>query len=114
MHEYSITCSILEILDKVVKENNIKKIKIINFEISTIANIEPSSIEFYYSFMTKDNKILKDAKLVFTKKKMQIKCNDCEKISEMNDIFLAHCPGCSSKNIKAMDTDDIKILSVEA
>jgi len=64
--------------------------------------------------MTKDNRTLKDAKLVFKKKKMQIKCGDCEKISEINDVFLAYCPGCSSKNIKAMDTDDIKILSVEA
>ena len=114
MHEHSITCSILEILDKVIKENKITKIKKINFEISTLANIEPSSIEFYYDFLAKDNNVLKDAKLVFKKKKMKAKCKDCNKISEMEDIFLICCPACSSKNIKAVDTDDIKILSVEA
>ena len=27
MHEYSITCSILEILEKIIKEKNLKKIK---------------------------------------------------------------------------------------
>ena len=83
MHEHSITCSILEILDKVIKENKITKIKKINFEISTLANIEPSSIEFYYDFLAKDNNVLKDAKLVFKKKKMKANCKDCNKISEI-------------------------------
>ena len=113
MHEHSITCSILDIVNTVMKENKIKKIKIINFEISAIAQIEPSSIEFYYNFMTKDNEALKDAKLVFNKREMKVKCNECNKISEMKDIFHAHCPECSSKNIKALIADDIKILSIE-
>lgn len=114
MHEHSITCSIVDILNRVMKENKIKKIRIINFEISSIAQIEPSSIEFYYNFLTRENKALKDAKLIFNKKKMKIKCSDCGQTSEMKDIFLAHCPGCSSKNIKALDIDDIKIMSIEA
>ena len=48
MHEYSITRSILDILDKIVKENKVKKLKRVNFEISSIAHIEPDSIKFYY------------------------------------------------------------------
>ncbi len=113
MHEYSIACSILDILKKIVKENKVKKIKKINFEISSIAHIEPKSIEFYYNFLTRDNSVLKDARLKFVKKKAQIKCEDCGKISEIGDLFIAECPKCSSRKIKIVDFDEIKIVSVE-
>jgi hydrogenase nickel incorporation protein HypA/HybF len=114
MHEYSIACSILNILNKILKENNLKKIKRIDFEISSIAHIEPSSIEFYYNFLTRDNSALKDAHLKFKKKKAQIKCEDCGRISEIEDFFIAECPECSSRKIKIVDFDEIKIVSVEA
>ncbi|MBM3702469.1 MAG: hydrogenase maturation nickel metallochaperone HypA [Actinobacteria bacterium] len=113
MHEYSITCSILNILNKVAKENKIKKIKKVNFEISSIAHIEPDSVEFYYRFLTKDNNILKSAKLKFKKKKIQIKCEDCKEISDIEDFFISGCPKCSGRNIKFINDDEIKIISVE-
>jgi len=113
MHEYSITCSILDILNKVVKENKIKKIKKINFEISSIAHIEPHSIEFYYRFLTRDSNILKNANLKFKKKKAQIKCGDCKEISNIENLFTTECPKCSGRNIKFINNDEIKIISVE-
>ena len=114
MHEYSIACSILDILKKIVKENKVKKIKRINFEISSIAHIEPKSIEFYYNFLTRNDSILKNARLKFKKKKAQIKCEDCGKISEIEDLIISECPKCSSRKIKIVDFDEIKIVSVEA
>ncbi|MBC8387601.1 MAG: hydrogenase maturation nickel metallochaperone HypA [Actinobacteria bacterium] len=113
MHEYSITCSILDILNKTVKENKVKKIKRVNFEISSIAHIEPCSIEFYYNFLTKDNSVLRNAQLKFKKIKTQVKCEDCKKVSDVKDYFITECPKCSSKRIKIVDNDEIKIISVE-
>lgn len=113
MHEYSITCSILNILNKVVKENKIKKIKKINFEISSIAHIEPHSVEFYYKFLTEDNNVLRSAKLKFKKKKTQIKCEYCKEISNIEGFFVVECPKCSSRKIKVINDDEIKIISVE-
>ena len=113
MHEYSITCSILDILNKVVIENKIKKVKKISFEISTISHIEPESIKFYFNFLTKEKKILKNAELEFKKKKIEIECSDCKKIYQI-DNFVARCPKCSGVKVKIIDSDDIKIISVEA
>ena len=113
MHEYSITCSILDILNKVVIENKIKKVKKISFEISAISNIEPESIKFYFNFLTKEKKILKNAELEFKKKKIEIECKNCEKIYQI-DNFIARCPKCSGDKVKIIDSDDIKIISVEA
>jgi hydrogenase nickel insertion protein HypA len=114
MHEYSITCSILDILDKIVKENKVKKLKRVNFEISSIAHIEPDSIKFYYDFLTKENNVLKGAKLKFKKKKPEIECEDCKKTYEVENFFIGECPKCSSKKIKIASYDEIKIVSVEA
>lgn len=114
MHEFSITRSILDILDKIVKDNKVKKLKRINFEISSIAHIEPDSIKFYYDFMTKENNALKDAELKFKKKKPEIECGDCKKKYEVENLFIGECPKCSGKNIKIADYEEIKIVSVEA
>ena len=114
MHEYSITRSILDILDKIAKENKVKKVKRINFEISSIAHIEPDSIKFYYDFLTKENSVLKSANLKFKKKKPEIECEDCKKTYEVDNFFISECPKCSSKKIKIADYEELKIVSVEA
>ena len=65
------------------------------------------------NFLTKDNNILKDAKLKFKKNKTLIKCKDCNEISEIEDFFIVECSKCSSRKIKVINNDEIKIISVE-
>jgi len=112
MHEYSITCSIIEILNDLIKKHKIKKIKKISFELSFLAHIESHSIEFYYNFLTRDNVILKDADLKFRKNKLKIKCKDCKNFFEVEN-FISKCPECSSSKLNIIDSDDIKIMSIE-
>lgn len=112
MHEYSITSSIINIIEDIGKKNNLKKISKVNFELSPLANIEPDSIRFYYESMTSDNKILKDAQLIFKIVKLEIKCNNCESLFERRE-FMPICPKCGSSKVKISDADDIKIISIE-
>lgn len=112
MHEYSITCSILEILEKIIKEKKLKSIKKINFELSKLASIEPGSIKFYFDFLTKDNTYFKGTRLRFKKKDIRVKCNNCNKIYNISS-FEIKCPICSGTNVKIMEADDIKIVSLE-
>jgi hydrogenase nickel insertion protein HypA len=117
MHEYSITCSIMEILNKVISENKLKKIRKVNFTLSRIASIEPESIKFYFDFLTKENQILKGAILKFKKNKLNLVCGECGKIFELKaefDIYNARCPSCGSGIVQLREEDDIKIISVEA
>ena len=116
MHEYSITCSILEILEKIIKEKNLKKIKKVKFELSKLASIEPQSIKFYFDFLTAENQRLKGAILKFKKNKLKLACKECGKIFESNaefDISNVKCPACESKNAQILEEDDIRIISVE-
>ena len=113
MHEYSITCSIIEILYDLIKKHNIKKVKKVSFEISPLAQIEPQSIEFYYNFMTKEDKILKGAGLKFKKGKIKLECRTCGKFFT-SETLISNCIYCSGEKIKTEDNDDIKIISIEA
>lgn len=117
MHEYSITCSILEILNKVINEKKLIKIRKINFEISKIASIEPESIKFYFDFLTAENQILKGAILKFKKNKLKLACTSCGKTFDCDaefDISGVKCPDCGSDNTHIREEDDIKIISVQA
>ncbi len=116
MHEYSITNSIIDILEAIIQEKNIKKVLKIKFEVSPFASIEQESIKFYYNFLTKDNPILFKAKLSFYKKKLKITCSNCGFKFTANDIYLK-CPKCNSFNsydFINLSIDDIKIISLDA
>jgi len=112
MHEYSITGSLVDILEDVAKKNNLKKISKVNIDLNPLANIEPDSINFYYDFLTRDKDLLQDSKLIFNIKKIKIECRDCGNIFE-KDEFIPKCPECDSSKVKNLDIDDIKIMSVE-
>ena len=44
---------------------------------------------------------------------IKIECKKCKEVFEIND-FVMKCPGCSSMEVKLVDSDDIRITSVEA
>ncbi len=112
MHEYSITQSIIQILSDIIKEHKIKKLKKINFELGPLAHIEPQSIEFYYGYLTQKNKVLKDAVLEFKKNKLRMECKDCSR-KFIPENFENKCPYCLSKKIDIINSEDIKITSIE-
>ena len=112
MHEYSITCSIIKILNDLIRKHKIKKLKKINFGISTLAHIEPQSIEFYYNFLTRNSKVLKDAGLEFKKDKIKIECSICGKSFKSENI-VSNCIYCSGDKLRIISSDDIKIISIE-
>ena len=111
MHEYSITCSIIEIIERIVKKKKLEKVRQIDFDINEFACIEPESIRFYYDFLTKDDSTLGNAKLNFTKISPDMICNQCRLVFKM-DNFNTRCPGCNSTNIRFRENDDIRITAV--
>lgn len=111
MHEYSITCSIIEILERIVDEKKIDKIDRVDFEVNEFASIEPDSINFYYEFLTRDRPVLKEAKLSFLKIDPEMKCNDCSASFKVSSFHI-RCPECNSTNIRFKEIEDIKITAI--
>ncbi|MGM0365342.1 MAG: hydrogenase maturation nickel metallochaperone HypA [Actinomycetota bacterium] len=112
MHEYSITSSIIDIIKKNIKGKNTGRVTKVNIELSTLSQIEPQSVRFYYQVLTKKEDDLKDAELVFERKPVKLVCGDCSRTSEI-DNFLILCPRCRSRNVSLADTEEIRLVSVE-
>lgn len=112
MHEYSITFSIIDILNEQINKYNIKNIKKISFELGPFAHIEPQSIEFYYDYLARDNPVLHKAILDFKRKKIEMKCMDCGKIF-LSEKILQECKYCYGRRLKILECDDIRLISIE-
>jgi hydrogenase nickel incorporation protein HypA/HybF len=112
MHEYSITGSIIEILEDIARKNKLDRIKKVNFLVSPTASIEPESVRFYYRFLAADNRILKGAKLVFEKSIIRMQCTSCGKESGIKE-FKPLCPACGSSNVVMNEPEEIIIISLE-
>ncbi len=113
MHEYSITCSIIDIVKKIVDKNKVSKVSRIDFEINPAASLEPYSIKFYYKFLTRGDSILNNARLVFKKPEKKIKCCECGAIY-LAKGFPEICPKCLKINPINGNIDDIRIIAVYA
>jgi Zn finger protein HypA/HybF involved in hydrogenase expression len=111
MHEYSITCSIIDIVKKIVDENKVSKVSRIDFEINPAASLEPESIKFYYEFLTRDDNTLKNARLVFKSPKKKIKCCECGELYSAKGLP-SICPKCLKINPINGNIDDIRIIAV--
>jgi len=112
MHEFSITSSIIDILNNIINDRDIKKIIKINFYINSYGGIEPESIRFYFEYLTKDSKVFKGSKLIFKKEKIKITCNDCGECFEVSKLR-STCRKCASSNISVLFPEDIRIKSIE-
>jgi len=112
MHEYSITGSIIEILEDIARKNKLDRIKKVNFLLSPAGSIEPESVRFYYRFLAGDSRLLKGAELVFEKSIIRMQCNCCGKESGIKE-FKPLCPCCGSSDVVMDNPEEIKIISVE-
>ncbi len=111
MHEYSITCSIIEIVRRLAEEKDLKKISKIDFAVNEFASIEPDSVRFYFEFLIKDDSLLKDAALNFVSAKPEVTCKSCNKVFTAESIYIK-CPYCDGNNIKVERLDDIRITAL--
>ncbi|MCE5330320.1 hydrogenase maturation nickel metallochaperone HypA [bacterium] len=112
MHEFPITGSIIDILKKTIEDKDIKKVLKVNLLINPYGGIEPESIKFYYEFLTKDDPVLKDARLIFKKEKIKIKCINCGQCFKVFKL-ISTCNTCKGTNLSISFPEDIKIKSIE-
>lgn len=112
MHEYAITCSIIDIIRDNIKDKDFKKVTKVDFEIKRLSHIEPGSIKFYYGFLTEKDDALKDAELVFAQKDPKVICSSCGRESELKSLDI-RCSHCQSTEVKLLKEDELRIVSID-
>ncbi|MCL6087509.1 MAG: hydrogenase maturation nickel metallochaperone HypA [Actinobacteria bacterium] len=93
-------------------ERKVRKISKVNFLLNSYGGVEPQSIKFYFELLTKNDSILKNAKLIFKKDKIKFKCKNCGESFE-NLKIVSRCKKCKKPGLSILMPEDIRIKSIE-
>ena len=76
MHEFSLIQNLMTVLDKTVKDNNLKKVTSVTIKIGALRQVVPEFMEFAYKTLTKDT-ILANSRLIILPVPITMQCSNC-------------------------------------
>ncbi|MBT3408365.1 hydrogenase maturation nickel metallochaperone HypA [Candidatus Woesearchaeota archaeon] len=111
MHEITITKEIIRILEEECIKNNIipQKIKL---ELGGMTNYKEEPLKHYFEILSKGHKILGRSQLDINHVEGKVNCNDCKKVSVLDDPYLVYCKNCESFNVDVIQGKDLKVLEI--
>ena len=111
MHEMSIAQNIIEIVEEISKENQVKQVKKVIVKIGKLVAVVPDSLQFCYEVLTKESD-LENSQLVIDIMPILGECNSCRKRFEVESHFFA-CPFCKSSEVKITQGQELSICELE-
>ncbi|AAC07096.1 hydrogenase maturation nickel metallochaperone HypA [Aquifex aeolicus] len=111
MHEFSIVQSLLTLIEDYARENNAKSVTKVVVSIGVLSGVEPHLLEMAFNTF-KEGTVAEKAELIMEIEKLKIKCMDCGKESEKEELNML-CPGCGSLNTQIISGQDMFLKSLE-
>ena len=112
MHELSIICSILDIIEEYAEKHRFNSVKSLKLSFGRLSCIEPQSLAFIFEIQSSGTKA-EGALLEFDIKPIVIQCFPCEKDFEM-ETYVATCPQCNgSEVLLAGGTEQIQLIEID-
>ncbi len=111
MHEYAVTESILEIIQKETDKAGGDRVESVTIVIGELSTFVDKSIEFYFQALSQGT-VAEGAQLVFEKVKAKAVCCDCGIDFEPSRIYLS-CPECHSPVFEIKQGQELFIDNLE-
>lgn len=112
MHELGVVFKVIEDVEAMAKENNVKHVNSVTLEIGTVSGIVPSYLEDVWKWAVEKHEITTGCKLKVEKIHAVTYCQDCEK--EYNTIIYGkECPYCHSPNTYLLRGNEFIIKEME-
>lgn len=111
MHELSIMCSVIEMVNEICVENNIKNVDEITLHIGELTCVENKALNFAFKAMKKEENLEK-ANLKIENIKGEAYCENCKKEYNIN-LANRLCPICKSFSYKIIKGEEILLYRVE-
>ncbi|HYA14977.1 MAG TPA: hydrogenase maturation nickel metallochaperone HypA [Syntrophales bacterium] len=112
MHELSIVCSILDIIEEYAEEHRFKNVNSLKLSFGRLSCIEPQVLEFTFEIQSSGTKA-EGALLEFDIKPIIIHCLVCEKDIQL-DMYAAVCPQCNGSEVLLVGgTEMIQLLEID-
>lgn len=112
MHELGIVFEVIDSVEKMAKENNVKKVVEITMEIGEVSTVIPSYFEECFSWAIQKHEILKDCKLEIVVLEGRTFCNDCKK-TYSTVKYGKKCPYCNSENTYLLTGEELSIRDIK-
>jgi hydrogenase nickel incorporation protein HypA/HybF len=111
MHELSLANNIIDQVCEAAKQNGAAKIISVRVLIGPLSGIEPASLDFCFTEACSGT-LAAGAILIMEKSPLLIKCQICEKESEVIPSDLS-CPKCNRNDIVVLSGKEFKIIDLE-
>lgn len=112
MHELGIVFHIIESVEGIAAENDVKGVSKVVLELGEVSGVIPSYLLDCWKWAIKRTEIMKDAELVIEETPAQSYCRTCEAFYET----VAHgrtCPECGSGDTYLVTGNEMTIRTIE-
>ena len=112
MHELGIVLNVIDRVEEIAKENNVKKVTKLTLEIGEVSSIVPSYFSDCFEWAKKKTDYMKDTELEMIILEGLSYCRDCKKTYNTTE-YEKKCPHCGSDNTYLVTGDEMRIKDIE-
>lgn len=112
MHELGIVFSVMDKVEKVAKENNIKEVSKVTLEIGEVSTIVPSYFLDLWKWAIKKSEIMKNCEANIIIIEGISYCTECKNTFKTTE-FAKVCPYCKSDKTYLVTGSEVNIKDIE-
>ena len=112
MHELGIVLNVIDRVEEIAKENNVKKVTKLTLEIGEVSSIVPSYFSDCCEWAKKKTDYMKDTELEMIILEGLSYCRDCKKTYKTTE-YAKKCPHCGSDDTYLVTGDEMRIKDIE-
>lgn len=111
MHELGALNEAVKVAERVAKENNVDKIKILTLEVGELTGFLPVFFERYFSVMVEENPLFSECELKIESVRGEALCNECHALYNVMKNE-GQCPKCKSRNKTILGGQEFKVKNI--
>lgn len=112
MHELSIVFDVIDQVEKIAKENHVKRVDEITLELGEVSSVIPDYFRDCFYWAIKKSTYMKECKCNIIVLKAQSFCKKCKKTFDTSP-FGKECPNCHSHETYLLCGDEINIRDIK-
>lgn len=113
MHEISLVQGLLGQLHDIAAQHNTSRILKITMVVGPLSGVVVDSFRFGFDILTKEDELVKDAKLEIIIPEVSYRCSNCQGMQKTAGERPHQCDGCGDTLLIAEEGDDLILQQVE-
>lgn len=113
MHEISLVQGLFDQLAELAEQNKMSKVVTVTMEIGPLSGVVEDSFRFGFDILSKENELLRGAKLIIHSTTVTYRCISCQRVHEATSQRPEYCETCGESLLIAEGGDELILQRVE-